>query len=332
MSEGAAPASSPGPQSTGSGAPSQSSNTPSSPSSSSSSLPPTQAGMQPQKTDPVNNTQAPQGKPELYEVRANNKTLKLTLDELRQRASLATAADERFQSAAKMMKQVEGLTSKLKNPDQVIQALMDPSLGLSKEQVRSSFEKWYASEFIDAEQNKDGTPLTPEQRELREYKAKVQAFEEEKKKLAEQDVTRQREEMVAQSREELQKTLIDALETGKLPKTNFTLRRLAYWVERNQQNGFDAPIDVLVGQVKNEAKYLREMAEASEGEQLVELLGDTILKKLRSYDLEQLRKMRATPQQDTRQIQTQATPQRTEKISSSEVNRRLKNLQKTGRY
>lgn len=267
-------------------------------------------------------------KPELFEVKVDGKIIKMTRDEILQQASLGHAADRRFKEAAAMRKQAESVVGRMRDPKQVIAALQDPALGLDKNQIREAFEEWYAAEFIEPES------LSPEQKKLREAEARLKKYEEDDKSREEEKQRAHQESLTTQAREQIQKQIIEALDVGKLPKTNFTLRRLAYWMERNRANGFNAPTEVLVGQVKNEINTsLRDLVEQSDGEVLVNLLGDNLIQKLRKYDLEQLRKMRsqpAAPAQD--QSNAPKEDRHGRAITSSEVNQRLRNLQKTGKY
>lgn len=294
---------------------------------------PSEESSKESKTTEATSTQAqaPKAAPsaELFEVKVDGKVIKMTRDELIQHASMGHAAQKRFQEAAQLRKQTEAVVGKLRDPKSVIQALQDPALGLNKDQIREAFEEWYSREFIEPEQ------LTPEQRKLREAEDKIRKFEEAEKSRAEEKRKAEEEAMTSQAREQLQNQIIEALDTGSLPKTNFTVRRLAYWIQRNHANGFDAPTEVLVSQVKNEFNQnMRDMVEASDGDVLIKLLGDSIIQKIRKYDLDQLRKTRQGGQVTTTQVQeeTRARGDGREPLSSADVNERLRQLQRTGRY
>lgn len=275
-------------------------------------------------------TQAP---PEYFELKVNGKKVKLTRDELLQHASLGLASNERFEEAARLKKQAEAAIGKLKDPKNVINALQDPALGLTKDQIRQTFEEWYAREFIEPEQ------LSPEQLKLREAEEKLKRYEEAERQREEEKQKAHLESLTAKAREEIQTQIIEALDTGKLPKTNFTMKRLAYWIERNTANGFDAPTAVLVAQVKKDIESnLREMVQASDGEVLIQMMGDEIIKKVRKYDLEQLRlarEKRAMPVVDATQDPMHGAPQTQSDRREREpvdVAARLRELQRTGRY
>jgi hypothetical protein len=262
-----------------------------------------------------------------WEVKVNGKVKRMSEEELLARATEADAAQERFREAAQLRKQAEALIGRLRDPHQVIDALMDPSLGLNKNQIRERFEEWYSKEFIETEN------LTEEQKKLRDAESRLKKYETEEKQRADQKIKDQQESLTAQARDQIQNQIVEALETSGLPKTNFTIRRLAYWMNRNNANGFEAPTEVLVNQVRNEINTsIRDLVEASDGDVLVRLLGDDVIQKLRKYDLEQLRKLRGNGQQPPAE-DTPAPVQRNGRApTSAEVDQRIRTLQRTGRY
>jgi hypothetical protein len=264
----------------------------------------------------------------VWELKANGKSLKLTEEQLIARASQAEGADQRFQEAAQMRKQAEAALGRLKDPAQFIEALQDPALGLTKEQIREAMEAWYAREFIEPEK------LTPAEKKLREAEEKLKKYDKENQEREAKKLKDEQDAQTANARKEIQTQIIEALESSDLPRTNFTIRRLAYWMSRNRDMGFDAPTSVLVERVRNDYNTnLREMVQSSDGETLIKLLGNDIVTKLRKYDLEQLRKTRGggapTPPADPA---APVTPSGERVPTSADVNRKIRELQKTGRY
>lgn len=268
-------------------------------------------------------------KPKTWELKINGKTQRFTEEQMIARVSQEEAADQRFKEAAQMRKQTESVIGRLKDPNRVIESLMDPALGLTKDQIREAFEGWYAKEFIETEN------LSPAEKRALAAEAKVKKYEDDEREREEQKQKAQQDAMTTQAREEVQGQIIEALESSDLPKTNFTIRRLAYWIQRNNANKFDAPTSVLVAQVRNEFNSsMRDMVSASDGETLIKLLGDDIVQKLRKYDLDQLRKSRGLPAPAQQEgLPTAPRTGNTERApTSAEVNERIRQMQKTGRY
>lgn len=264
----------------------------------------------------------------VFEVKINGKVQRFTEEQMIARVSQEEAADQRFKEAAQMRKQNEALLGRFKDPNKAIEALMDPALGLSKDQIREAFEGWYAKEFLETEN------LSPAEKRAREAEAKLKKYEEDEKGREEQKRKDEQEAMTSKAREEVQGQIIEALESSDLPKTNFTIRRLAYWIQRNNANKFDAPTSVLVAQVRNEFNSsMRDMVAASDGETLIKLLGEDLVQKLRKYDLEQLRKTRGGGTPPPADTGGSPPAQKNERApTSAEVTARIRELQKTGRY
>lgn len=242
----------------------------------------------------ISDDKSPKPKPpaadEAFELKVNGKVKKFTKDEfwnqrkeIGSKVGLADAAYERFEEASKLSKGHSEWKDKASKS--VIEALMDPSLGLSKDQIRSQFEAWYKSEFIDPE------TMTEEQRELAKYKKEAEEARADKKRREDEAKARETEESETALRNDMQKQIIACIESSGMPKTRFVAGRLAYWQKQNLAKGYDAPNEVLVQQVKDERQAIvRQDIEAMTPDQIVDTFGDEIIKKLRQYDLARLQK------------------------------------------
>lgn len=229
-------------------------------------------------------TEAPAEKkePQYFERVVNGQTRRYTAEQLLERAAVADSAHERWEEAAKMRKEVEDWKSTAQTD--FLKALQDPKLGLSKDQIRQQFEKWYFEQVIEPES------LSPAEKKAREVEEKLKGYQEKEetdKKSAEQ---RQQDALDLRAREEVQSGIIETLEKSDLPKTRFMANRVAYWMRQNIKAGYDAPMDVVLSQVREERdSIVRSYAEAATPQQLVEALGESVIKKLRQFDLGQLK-------------------------------------------
>lgn len=310
-----APTSMPTTSSAPSSAP-QSGNSSSGNSNNTSSNAPQQTGQQSGQQSGGSKPQSSQPS-ETFDVKVNGRTIKMTRQELIDHASMSHAAQSKFEEAATIRKQVDKIVKTAKsNP---IEALMDPALGLTKDQIRDAFETWYSKEYIEPES------LTAEQRKLKEYEERIKKFEDgekEKKQREEQDA---HEKLTTQQREYLQNQIVEALESSGLPRTKFFASRMAFYMRQNMLNGWEAPIGVIVKQVKAERQgMMSDLVQSSDAKTLIGLLGDEIINKIRKHDLEELRNRRQAqaPSFGSRPN----VPDTNEKISSSEVNRRLREM------
>jgi hypothetical protein len=260
-------------------------------------------------------------KPDVYEVKVNGKVVNMTREEVIAHASMSSAANSRFEEAARTKKQIDKIISTAKsNP---IEVLMDPALGLSKDQIRDAFEKWYTQEFIEPE------TLTPEQRRMKELESRISKYEKEENEKVSKEKADQEEQLTSRQREHLQGQIIEAIDQSGLPKTKFIAQRMAFYMRENLVNGWDAPLSMIVSQVKKERQaMMSDLVESADGEVLINMLGDGVVQKIRSHDLKQLREKRKVPSS----FGGSPTPsdQPDEKISYREVNDRLRKLKQQG--
>jgi hypothetical protein len=276
-------------------------------------------------------TQAAEGKSpsqsqssnELYDVKVNGKVVKMTRQELIDNASMVHAANSRFEEAARLKKDNERFRDTAKKD--MMAALQDPSLGLTKEQIRDEFEKWYTREFIEPEK------LSPDQRRARELEAKLKKYEQQEQEKLKAQQDQEQLELTNKQREYLQGQIIDALERSGLPKTKLIASRMAFYMRENMMRGWEAPIDVIVKQVKQERQSLMSGEVGGlEGQDLVSYLGDDVVNKIRKWDLQRLRDQRSAKSPDFTKPGSASGGRdaygNAEKLSSTDVTRRLKEL------
>jgi hypothetical protein len=251
-----------------------------------------------------------------YEIKINGKTKLVNRDELIRLAQLSEAANERFESAAQKEKRINQLIGKAK--ESPIQALMDPELGLTKEEIRAKMEDWYNREFIEPE------TLTKEQRELKEAKEKLAFYQ--KAEAEQQERLRKEAESKAESEyaEKFQKEIIDAVEKNKLPKTKGMVKKIAFYMRQNLLNGFDAPMELIIQKVKEDRK--NELTEFNDYDydQIVDAFGEEFIAKLLSENLKRIRDKRASTGKSFSSKELEPGGKKPEKISMAEAAKRLK--------
>lgn len=251
----------------------------------------------------------------LFEVKVNGKVIKMTRQEALDRASMSYAANEKWNEAASMRKQTEEFKNKIKKD--FIEALQEQ--GLTKEQIRNHMESWYMKEFIEPE------TLTADQKKVREYEVQLAKYKEQEELEKQRRLQDEETKLTNQQREFLQSQIIEAMEKSGLPKTKFFASRMAFYMRENLKNGWDAPIDMIVRQVKNERKsMISDLSEGSTVEQLIDMLGDGIINKIRVHDLKQLREKRNFPNISPSSAQSNSSSN--EKMSSADVNKRLREM------
>lgn len=264
---------------------------------------------------------------ELFEVKVNGKTVKMTRQEVIDNASMVHAANERFNEASRLRKEYEEKQTKYaKNP---LDAFLDHAKTLPPEERRKLLEEYYMREYIEPE------TLSKEERALREREAKISQWEKEQAERADQEKRQQEEQLTTKEREFLQSQIIEAMESSGLPKTKFFVQRMAFYMRQNLINGWQAPLPLIVKQVQNERQtMMSDLSSDASAEQLISLLGDGIINKIRAHDLQKLRDSRkGLSQSPGGHAGTGPQPSSSsgEKIYSSEVNRRLRDM-RSGKY
>lgn len=260
--------------------------------------------------------------PKLYEVKVNNKVIKMTEQELVLHASKSHAADSRFNEAAQMRAKHEKFTEQAKK--NAIRALLDPEVGLTKDEVREQFESWYNDEFIETEK------LTPDQKRIKELEAKNKEYESDREKTSKEKLRIQEEESISHEREFYQKQIIDALEKSELPKTADNAKRMAFYMRQNMEKGWDAPMEMIIQQVKKDQKdWGSNLTENSTVAQIIDVLGEGVVKKINQHYLNQLRESRKSGTQSFGKV-SDPTPTENKKASYSDVDDKLRHMREFG--
>lgn len=237
---------------------------------------------------------------------------------------MAHAANDRFNEASKIRKEFEEKQSKYsKDP---IQAFLDYTKTLPAEQRRKALEDFYMREYIEPE------TLSKEERAMREREAKISQWEKEQAERQEQEKKQHEEQLTAKERTFLQEQIIEAMEASGLPRTPAFVSRMAFYMRQNLINGWNAPTAMIVKQVLQEHNAtMNDLSERSTPEQLVKMIGEKGAKKINAYYLQKLRESRnglTQPPQGAKNASTGPIGGRDsrEKISMSDVNRRLRDM------
>lgn len=217
-----------------------------------------------------------------FKLKVDGREEEIGESEMIMRAQKGTAAERRMEEAQKMRAQNEAFVKLLKTD--FTKLLDDPNLGLDEEQKRTMLEQYYKRKYIDP------SVLTPEQQKQRANEERLAAYEAKEKADLQQAHQSKLDQLEAHHRENYQKVIISALETGGLPKTDFTVRRMCDLMAKNLQMGLDLAPEHLAKLVRedyeNETKTLYS---ATDGETLLKLLGDDIANKIRKADLARLK-------------------------------------------
>lgn len=273
-------------------------------------------------------TQQPSDSPnEMFDVKVNGKIVKMSRQELLDNASMAYMANNKFNEAAKMRKEVEERTKSFReNP---LSAFEEFAKELDPEKRRALIEDYYSKNYIEPE------TLTPEQKKLKELEEYRNKTEQEKKQAEEQAQKEQFEKLVAQQTDYLNNKIVSIMDEFKMPRSKFLAERVAFYMRQNLQNGWDAPNEMIARQVMQEREQLwSDIKGAANAEQLVSLLGEDVVKTLQKHAINELKARR---QKQTESFSNSGSSGRggssrkDETIGYDEVNRRLRNLRRFGK-
>lgn len=231
-------------------------------------------------------------------------------DEVIRRAQLSETAEARFQQAAEVQQQMKNFVDALRNnPMDVL-----TQLGLGDkldELAEQRLTKKVQQEL-----------MSPEEREL----AELREFREKHTREQEENTTRSKKEAEdTQMREYQQRAtqhydtqISDALNKSNLPKTAYTVKRVAEVMASALDKGYDIDAQTAVDMVREGYMTdINQMFGSMEAEGLLGMLGDGLAKKIRQYDIGRLKakinppQQAATPAEQVEQtMQSKPAPQR----------------------
>ena len=176
----------------------------------------------------------------LYKVTVDGQDFEVDEDELRRGYAHNKAAAKRMEEASMTRKEAEQV------------------LRIFKENPREAFKllgtdaRKFAEQVINDELNE--ALLSPQERELRDYKSKVEKYESESRRAKEEYERNQMETDIAKQAENIQTDIIGTLESAGLPKTERTVGRIVYYMQAALSAGYNVTPKDVVDQVRADYK------------------------------------------------------------------------------
>jgi hypothetical protein len=132
--------------------------------------------------------------------------------------------------------------------------------------------------------------MSPEQRKLAEYEAKIKQYEDLERSQKEEQEKAQQQALETKHAEHYQKVIIEALDKSGLPKTPDMAKRAAYLLQKNLELGLDLDASDLVSEMKKDVlSMVKGLVGSAEGDQLLEILGQDTAKKIRRHDIQTIK-------------------------------------------
>lgn len=208
----------------------------------------------------------------MIKMKVDGQEMELPESEIIALAQQGKSANKRFQEAAAAKREAEQVVNFLKsNPKEAFK-----KLGID---VRK-FSEDTLLEFIQQEQ------MSPEQRKAHENEQELNKYRESEKSLKAQREAQERETLEKHHHDNYEKIFIQALTESGLPKTPYTVMRMAQLEAVNVSKKLSLTPSQLAKVVRED--YINEQKAlygAADGETLLELLGKDAVKKLSKAQL-----------------------------------------------
>lgn len=239
----------------------------------------TEAEAEPEQEEEKEEEKSPE--PKTYTVKVDGKELKVSENELLSGYQRARAAAKRFEEAAQLKKDVETVVGMLKNnPVEVL----TKHLGVDMQKVAEEF----LSKKMEDEQ------LTPEEKEKRELQNKLKEYEERERHLKEQQQKEREMQLQQKYEEEYSQKITSALSSVNVPKTPKTLARMAEYMYRALESGYELEPRDVASMVRED--YMREINEllgAADEDTVASILGDKIIDKARKAKVKNVKQVQS---------------------------------------
>lgn len=249
----------------------------------------------------------------LEKVKVGGVEREVDVEELKRRYALEEGANEKFRQAAEIQRQAEEFIAMLKKDPRKV--LSHPALGID---LRDFAESVLASHL-------EQEHLSPEQKRMRDLENQLRERDEADKQRQEQAKLEEYNKLKAEKRAELDSKFTEALNSEGLPRTPYTVRRMAEFWSLNRKHRMGLEPKDIVGLVRED--YMQDtqaLYGQLDGDTLLAVLGDGIANKIRKADLKRLRGGTAPAQvppakvTDAPKVNAKAGAQKTEVLNADE--------------
>ena len=228
---------------------------------------------------PTQTTQTPQVAPEpprMLKLKLEGKDVELPESEVIGYAQQGKVATQRFEEASRMKKEAEQLMAFAKaNPTEFFQ-----KTGMNARQ--------WAEEYLLGELQREA--MSPEQKKAFENEERLRKYEATEKSQKETALKEQEARMTAEQRERYDKIFVQALSESGLPKTAFTVRRMAELQLLNIKNSYELSASQLAKLVREDyASEQKSLVGSLDGDELINFFGEDIVKKLSKAQIAKLK-------------------------------------------
>lgn len=231
----------------------------------------------PEAKAPVVPPVAPAKKAYKFKIDDQEVTEELTDDEVLQRLQKHKGADKRFQEAATLKQQTERFYQLLKdNPLDLVEKIHgDKARQMMEERLWAKIQR---------------EQMNPQERELLETKERLQTLEAETRARASRDQQEQFDRLKLQHAQNFDKEIKEALAANGKAVTPYAYKRVAHYMLQAMNDGRTLAAKDAVPLMDTDLQAdLRAMFETTNEDNILALLGDPVLEKVRKADLKRVR-------------------------------------------
>lgn len=234
-----------------------------------------------------------------YDLKVNGKSKKIDIDmdndeEVKKYLQKAMASDEKFQEASQYKRQAEQLVEMLQNDP--LSILRNPALGLD---IRKLAEQVLLQDLEDQQKS-------PEQKKIEEYERKLKEYEDRKTKEDDERKSAQLREATMRQTQEIENSMLSALEKSDFPPEPFFVRRVADVMAAAVESGWeDVTIEDIMPYVESKFKsdFGSLINKHKDPAKLEKLLGKGVLDDYRKANIAKVKKAPTTATSSTAKVE-----------------------------
>jgi hypothetical protein len=213
-----------------------------------------------------------------HKLKVDGEEIEVDEEELKRGYTHQREANKKMQEGLKAKKQAEEFVKMLKADP--LKVLSHPDIG---HDVRKLAEEYLAAQLEDE-------MLDPKEKELRTYKQKLEAYENEKRQEREAKEKEATDKLKAEYSKKYSEEFVEALKTVDLPGTKEMVGQMARYIARAASINFPmTPLEAAKLVQEDEDVRIRHRLKNATPEQMVKILDEEGLQKVRSYDTARLK-------------------------------------------
>jgi hypothetical protein len=251
--------------------------------------------------DKAQEDKAQEGK--ILKLKVDGKEIELDLgnvEEVKRLAQMGLSSQKKFQEAAKVRSDAERFIKVLQ--DNPIELMKHPAL---REKMKEAAEEFLYEDIQRSQMSEEEIEAANMREELERYRRKDQERAQKEKQTRDQ-------ELQERYRADYERQFIDAIEGSGLPKTDWTIQRMAGYMRQALRQGLTnvTPRDVLALVKKDWAQTQTEMYSNLDGDKLIETLGAEVAEKIRRADVAKFKSGAQRPQHQSHDGYARTQPRR----------------------